>query len=51
MKGLILAIRLFLTLYGLCVGSVFAQSQGPYNPNPHPTCVYGNGCSAFQPGR
>ena len=33
MKGLILAISLFLTLYSLCVGSVFPQSQGPYNPN------------------
>lgn len=26
MKGLMLAISLFLTLYSLCVGSVFAQS-------------------------
>jgi hypothetical protein len=34
MKGLILAISLFLTLYSLLyVGSVFAQPQGPYNPN------------------
>ena len=47
MKGWMLAINLFLTLYSLCVGSVFAQSQGPYNPNPHPTCGDGNGCSAF----
>lgn len=51
MKGLILAISLFLTLYSLCVGFVFAQSQGPYNPNPRLTCGYGNGCSAFSPGR
>ena len=49
MKGWMLAISLFLTLYSLCVGSIFAQSQGPYNPNP--TCGYGNGCSAFSPGR
>lgn len=35
MKGLILAISLFLTLYSLCVGFVFDQSQGLYNPNPH----------------
>lgn len=51
MKGLMLAISLFLTLYSLCEGSVFAQTQGPSNPNPHPTCGCGNGCSAFPPGR
>ena len=51
MKGLILAISLFLTLYSLCIGFVFAQSQGPYNPNPHLNCGYGNDCSAFSPGR
>ena len=50
MKGWMLAISLFLTLYSLCVGSVFAQSQGPFNPNPHPTCGYGNGWSAFPLG-
>ncbi len=51
MKGWMLAISLFLTLYSLYAGSVFAQSQDPYNPNPHPTCGYGNGCSAIPPGR